>query len=479
MRLLVLFLLLGLMAAGCEKGELLENQPPETRLFVDEINLAGPDRLNTVVRLHWSGEDPDGYVKGYELGINGGDWRFTPATDSTFRFDIPEGSDTTDILFRVRAIDRFDLADPTPAELTVPIRNSPPTMRIDSTLQVPDSVYSIFSVLWNVDDLDGLATLDSLFIRVNQGPWYGLPTNLTTITLRPTAPDQPGVQAAEVLSGANALRLPRLIDGLEVGGENQLFVKARDIAGAESPPDSTPVFYLRPQGSDLLVIDAHGDLAADTTYRNLLARVYPNHDRRDLNVDRPPLWSPTFGLQLALYDKVFWYNDAAEITGENEQLFLEIASNELQRYLNGGGKLLVTAAFPNRFSDPETGNTSSILGFSPMDSLSTSPGQARIPTNAKVDPVGRYAGLLDTLVCSSFITGADPFFPKDTVNNLLRANLVTTGGWSGPATIAAQTTFTNGETNQVFVSVELHKLNADPAALEAFFRQVLLTDFNW
>ena len=84
---LLLFTLIAFLS-GCDKGTLLDNLTPETKIFVDEINLYGEQRLNSVVRLHWIGEDQDGYVTGYELSINNGDWFKTTETDSTFRFDL-------------------------------------------------------------------------------------------------------------------------------------------------------------------------------------------------------------------------------------------------------------------------------------------------------------------------------------------------------------------------------------------------------
>ncbi len=89
--------LIALSFTACETGSPLDNLPPDTKIFVDKIELSGPNRLNSVVRLRWSGEDQDGYVKGYELSFDEQNWDFVQETDSTFKFDIPVGSETTDI----------------------------------------------------------------------------------------------------------------------------------------------------------------------------------------------------------------------------------------------------------------------------------------------------------------------------------------------------------------------------------------------
>ena len=470
-----------LLLAACDRGELLDNLPPQTRLFVDEINLSGPNRLNSVVRLHWLGEDQDGYVTGYELSLGGTDWTFTTATDSAFRFDLPPGSDTTDIDFYVRAIDNAGEADPEPAYLRIPIRNSPPTARFDTLNALPDTIGLVWSLNWEVDDLDGLSTLDSVFLRVNDGPWYSIRPEERFASFIPENPAQTGEQALIPYLGLLSQPQNTPMQGVRVGGTNRLYLRARDIAGTFSPVDSTAAFFLAPQGGDLLVIDAHGDAAADAVYFPILASIYPDYDYLDLPNNLPAYWSPTFTLLLNQYDKVFWYGDDAQIVSLGQQLLLETAASSLQEYLNAGGKLFVTAKFPgpNTFDDPQDINRSAIFDFSPMDSLSTAPGQARIRQDSLARPTPAYAADFPPLQISTNITGADPFYPKDPDNGMYTVPLATVGGWTGPSTICARAVYINGQTNQVFWSVELHKLNGDPAALQAMMDQVLNRTFAW
>ncbi|MDX2283657.1 MAG: hypothetical protein NW241_05815 [Bacteroidia bacterium] len=466
-----------MVLAACKPGELLDNRPPDTRLFVDSIRLSGESRLNSVVRLHWLGEDPDGYVRGYEWSADGSDWFYTVRTDSTFRFELPAGSDTADFRFFVRAIDNLGLADPEPARLTVPVKNEPPFARFDTINALPDTVLPVLTALWTAGDLDGGETLDSLFIRLNGGPWYALSAQTRLITLIAASPQQAGSQQARILAGAEARELPRRLDGLQVDGVNRLYVRARDIAGAFSPADSTGAFFMRRQRGDLLVIDAHGEAAPDSLYRNILNARYPNYDWYNLRAQLPGLWDPTFRLLLAQYDKVFWYGDDVLLTSLNNQLLLEAAAGPLQRYLNGGGKLLITAKFPP-LSAWAAGNGSAVFGFSPMDSVSSSTGQARMPTGSRALPAGLFAGG-DTLAASSFITGADPFYAKDPGGVIYTGELTPVGGWQGPAAIAALGRFTNGSPNQVFFSIELHRLSQRRQSLERMLDRILNQEFNW
>ncbi|MEL6672184.1 MAG: hypothetical protein AAFR61_08320 [Bacteroidota bacterium] len=474
---LVLFSLLWL--GGCDQGALLPNQAPDTRIFLDGINLEGDDRLNSVVQLHWSGEDIDGYVKGFELSFDGQSWTFVTQTDSTFRFDISPGVDTADITFYVRAIDNQDLADPEPAFLSVPIRNTPPTANFDTQNALPDTVYSVGSIFFTVGDQDGLETLDKTFIRVNEGPWIALGPQINFVSFVPTAPETQGVQASKLYVGTDAQLSQESWEGWNVGGDNRLYLRAQDISGTFSPTDSTEAFFLRTKGSDLLVVDDFKAVNPDPVYFPILEQVYPGYDYLNLRDELPPFWDPTFGLFLELYDKVFWYSDGNAVASLSSQLLLEVASSPIREYLNQGGKMFLTTQFPNSFSDKETGNTSRVFDFLPADSLSTSNGQARIPTNNALFPVGQGLSLFpDTLRSSEFISGVDPFYPRDPNNVLLEADVITTGGWIGPRAVCSRDVSTEG-TFMVFVSVELHKFRQDLIGLQNFFDTVLNDEFNW
>ena len=59
------------------------------------------------------------------------------------------------------------------------------------------------------------------------------------------------------------------------------------------------------------------------------------------------------------------------------------------------------------------------------------------------------------------------------------SEVVRVNNWSGPETIAGRSIFNNGKTNQVFFSVELHRLNGNPDALKKLFDIVLNKEFNW
>ncbi len=477
--LMLLVTVTSLLVVSCEKGTLLENLPPETQLFLKEVNLRGENRLNSVIQLYWSGEDKDGYVVGYELSFDETNWGFTTQRDSTFQFDIPAGSDTVDITLYVRAVDNDGERDPTPAFLNIPLRNQPPVARFDTVSVLPDTVFSAGTVLWQVSDPDGDETLESISVKINDGPWVELARTISFLSFLPENPSVAGPQDLILYNGPAATPLAVPLLGAVVGANNKIYLRAKDIAGSFSAIDSTRSFYLRQQQGTLLLVDDNSDSQADQVHMSLLDEVFPTYDRIDIRSNRPSIWDPTLGLILGIYDRVLWYSDGSNLAALGQQLTLEVAAQSLQRYLNVGGKLFISAKFPATFNDPAESGLSPVFGFSPMDSLSSSVGQARIAIDSLASPVGVIAGQLPPLVCGTFITGADPFYPRDPNNALLEAQLTTIGGWVGPRVIAASTRFTNGEINQIFVSVELHRLDRDRPALEAFLDWALNTAFEW
>ena len=168
---------------GCNEtinGELSENQPPSTNLTVERINRGNDFRLSSQIQISWFGNDPDGFVAGFEYAINDtseGNFTFTTKTDSVFILPITSGQQTDDVLFKVRAVDDKGLADPVGASLVYPIVNSIPQVSINSNQSPPDTLFSVSSFGWNFSDPDGLLNLASTEIAINDtiNGWVNIP----------------------------------------------------------------------------------------------------------------------------------------------------------------------------------------------------------------------------------------------------------------------------------------------------------------
>jgi hypothetical protein len=469
---------LGLALTACDKGELLDNKAPETTISISEINLTGDDRLRSEVRLRWSGEDVDGWVTNYELSLDGSNWDAVTVQDSTFNFELSPGSDTTDINFYVRAIDNDGLADPTPAYLKVPIRNSAPTAIFDSIQTPPDTGYLAVTLVLDVADLDGEDNLDSIYLKANNGSWIALPKDVSIVTLMPTDPSATGPVTADVYKGGDAQLVNAQLDDYRPGADNIFYLRARDIADSDSPVDTSKVVFITRKTSDLLVIDAHPGGTSPTPEQVIfpaLASSFATVDVMDLRsnggANEPRFWTPTFKFTLSAYDKVFWYADGSDIAID----LLENAAGAIQDYLlNQSGKILINTSFPNTYT-----NESVIQEFTPVDSISTSVGTPRLPTGSLCVPDAANGTAYDSLEASVFVGRATPFYVKSNAEVLYSANLTITGGWVGPNTVAARLTNGAGNTNVVFLSVQLQQLNGRPAALEGFLNEVLVNEFNW
>lgn len=473
------FFLVGLLMtglfSGCEDNQPAPNQPPDTRLFVDTIKLSGENRLKSTVTLKWSGTDQDGFVKGYEYRFADRDWQFVTTTDSTFRFLVKQGDQTRNINFKVRAIDNKEAVDPSPASLTVPVKNSAPQVKWDSEIPGADTAFTVMPLAWSVSDPDGNKSLDSAFIRANQGPWIPVSRFVELVTIVPENPRSNSSSTAQLYKGLEAGQQLGKLPNLNLAGNNTFYLKATDIAGATSAIDTLGPIYLKSQQSDLLVLAASNNSFPDPrgVYKPLIRQVYGNFDYIDIFArDQqyfPQFWNAAFAKRLNLYDKVFLFADDKTI---NQELVLESASAGLQRYLNQGGHLFITATFPN-----DLRSSSTVFSYSPMDSIPQRDVQQRLPTDSIIKPVARAENTFKPLKASSFIIGVDAFSMKATAKPLYKGDFPKVSG-KAYNTLIATSNGSDQEVNQVFSAVPLHKLNQKPANLKAFFDAVLNKKFK-
>jgi len=472
---------LGLMASillmiGCEKkDESVKTQPPDTKISIANINLEGENRLTSEVTLNWSGSDQDGFVKGYYLKIRDGEWFFTQKTDSIFTFRIKENTNRANIDFRVKAVDNQNIEDPDPAYLQIPIKNTPPEAAFKEDQMPADTAFTVFPALWEVSDLDGNETIDSIYLKINDGQWYPFNDLAEFVSIVPTNPAKTGAAEGIVYQGQQSEKLANRIKGLQLNDTNTLYLKAKDIAGSFSEIDTGQTFYLKNKTSDLLAIGGMADFDdATQIFKPLVKEVYGNIDfinffDEDQN-NLPEFWQSTFSLHINLYDKLFVYTDDG---GVNNELLLNLMSNALQVFLNQNNKLLVSGGFPGNVA-----NNSGIFGFSPMKKFSATQGQARIARKNHAFPGTQLNNNYDSLQAADFLTGVQTFTPKNNAAIMYRAEINRLDGYDGTNIVCAQT-FNEANTNQVFWSIPLQSMRKDNEALKGFFNQVLLKEFDW
>lgn len=461
------------LVGACKKGSKFDNELPETHTSVEAINLNGENRLNSLVTLRWWGTDPDGVVDGYEFSFDQQEWFFTTDQDSTFLFAITEGSDTIDIDFWVRAMDDEGAVDQTPAYLRVPLKNTPPEIEFIDDLIPSDTAFIILTLTWEAYDLDGLETIKNIEIKANDGNWTSISSALTEVSIIPDDTKANGAITSGIYVEDGSKTTS--IDGLKLNDHNDIYIRAIDIASSISIEDTIPNIYLHGQEHDLLVIAANG-ASPNAFYKSNLNALSIDYDFidyvRDGAKNQPRIWNPTFEFTLSQYEQVLLYaNDQlfTNVQTNAQEIILEFASTAIQTYVDNGGKIFITSSFPNAFS---TG--SALFGILPIDSLSTSEGQARLPTDSLAEGVLGYPDL----TCSAFISGLDPIYPSSDADVIYTAQLTKNNDWEGPNNVGVRRQ--NGDnTNMVFLSLELHKLDNDPSAVQQLFDKVLKQEFNW
>lgn len=466
LRLAALSLFLGL-ALGCEPGVPVENQLPETRMSVDRIDLSGPDRLNSVVKLAWFGSDADGYVVAYELRVSDGPWVRTTQTDSTLVLGIPAGQDTADLVVEVRAIDHEGGTDPSPARLVVPIKNTPPSAEF-TTSSFPDvPVWNAVTFQWFAEDPDGAGSITDVELRVNGGAW------------RPIDPNQKLVSLVLAANGATTLYYGNQEASaanwgyaLDTAGPSVLEIRARDLAGAWSAPDTAPTVTVKMPQSKVLVVASHS-AAADAAWSSDFSALGVDYDLLDLlsnsGAARPRSWNPGFRHTLRGYDAVVVYTASSVMLDPQTgltKLPLAHMGPAIQRFSEAGGRVLVSASFS------ATSDLTDLVGTFPIDGLVTSTGQVRlVPDSALVAQQSGYPSLKSTNV----LIGLTPMVASADAEVLYRGQLSKLSGWQGDNLMGVLRR-KQGAVQNVFLSFDLHRLDGQNGQMRRDALQKILID---
>lgn len=461
-----------------EEEELKDNQPPNTTFSIEEINLSGERRLNSIVRLKWYGSDPDGYVVGYELSQDGQNWTYTNKQDSTFQFSFSSGTDTTDINLYVRSIDNEGLKDPSPDYLEIPIKNTPPKVSFVEDFILPDTTLLVLTAEWAASDLDGQETIQEILISLDGVNWTTINRTKNTISLVPEDPLATDTTQARVYYDNEENPSSAILEGLMLNDTNKLFIKAIDQAGTESEIDTSTTFFMKRKVNDVLVVGAVP--TANSQYANILSNANIDYDFLDYAANngnaQPNLWNTTFRLQLAFYDKLFFYSDETIYTNPYTNLnalIIEFAAASLQSYVNDGGKYLISTSFDH--------NTpiDAISGVLPIQSVSDKNfGSARLYQDSLA--VSKLSSLPDLKPSSFAIIGVS-VFNIDTLDTevLYEAQLSDVRQnveWPDTKIVASGRRI-NGKLNQVFFSVQLRRLNGNNN-LTSLFDQIFNVEFN-
>lgn len=474
-------------------GNLNENQPPRTFLTVDNIEVDEENRLSSRVDISWWGDDPDGYIVGYEYAISDttdGNWTFTTQTDSTFILPISPGEETDDVLFAVRAIDNLDAVDPIGASIEFPLRNTPPVTEFNALELPPDTTYGLFSFGWSISDPDGRQTILRTEVAVNDttNGWTEIPIETDDqenffISLDISDQSQ-AAASAELFLGRSFRETGVTLDGLLPDQENTFYVRTVDRALAQSETLEFD-WFLKRQTSNILVLN---DDASSGSSENLkfhldnLERVGFTTDVIDItdgeglqggNVPLsnafPRVIDPTINRVLAEWDHIYYVSN-------NLRRNINYAQEILQRFFEEGGTLFASIPItfdPGRTDDPLF-NFLPISDFVPVDSDAAQRG-FQIRNNFEVRSLN---GGVDLVYQGGINNDIHPFIPLGSAVPLYEAELLKrfAGGnlevHDGASTVAVL----NPEGNFLYFGIDLTLLKIDRSPEDGNGEEEIETD---
>ena len=503
--LLPVLILAGLLSCDTGlQGILNENIPPRTFLTIDEINLdegqdeAGQRRLVSQVHISWWGDDPDGYVTGYEFAITDRDWIYTPetqheaewvyteSTDSVFVLPIPPGEKVADVRFTVRSIDNEGAYDPKGASVVFPIENSPPEIALHKRATAqrdmevpPDTTFHIASFGWTATDPDGEANLSHFEAVMNDtlGSWIRIPVDVNFMSFR--IDDMAGDQSsASVYLGRGFATSDLVLENIRLNSENTFYIRAVDNAEAVSPIDSHS-WYIKEQTSRVLFINDHpGSLgaAALVFHQNLLdslgIRQYDYLEVTDgvaARGQKVPLSSsfhrpvdPTLNRILAEWDHIYW------ISGDLDRNITYALRSTID-FFNRGGTMFIN--IPTKRMQEED----AIFDFLPVSRMKpVPPGQTsyQVTVNSLMHPMDLPP--LDTLVVRRGSLSAYPMEPVGGARSFYEVTFLTRPLFTQiPGTIAVG----SSDNSLIYFGYPLDWLNMDPALVRSV--AILLNELNF
>lgn len=476
----LLVIMMGGLLGSCNTsptGTIKENLPPRTSLTVDAIDIDEDNRLSSSVAISWWGDDPDGYIVGYEVAIQdttaADAWIFTTRTDSTFVLPISEGNETEDVLFAVRAVDNDQQRDPNPATLVFPIKNTPPITELNPLELPPDTTYSVVSFGWSFDDPDGAATLLRTEITFNDSTsgWIPIPLDeegQQEVFITLVSDNDPVNPRSELFLGRTLRETGIIIETLNSDANNKLFVRTLDKALAISEMQSVS-WYMKSRKSNILMLndDASGS-SAENLALYLEQFIQLGFDVDVINISDgtgleggvvpiseafPRVIDPTVNLMMAQWDHIFWFSSSLSRN-------INYAQEILDRFFARGGTMLAT--IPVTKIDEE----SPLFNFIPLQNympLNPSAGETSflLLNNSDVTPVEgsgieltmRYnGGNNPNIIPFEAVSAAQELFEGN-----FRKRFITgfTVPFEGPSVVAAE----NPEGNLIYFGIPLADLN--------------------
>ena len=346
------------------------DEEPDGEYLWDTLSNALTTITSSRQELHWWGEDSDGDVVGYYYKWSSDSvWTYTDLESGIFY--VPIRSDLDAFTFEVKSVDNDGLIDASASNITLPIKNSSPeiSFRYLSNPLIADMgsdtsfTFPTRTFVWDLYDQDGNETITDIYYSLNdicENCWVRLDGDETSITLT----------------------------NLDEGAQT-IFLKCRDIAGAESDiiqfPDSTrPAdaqhWIVKPIHGDVLIVD---DYPLDNSnnaldwYLSMMDTLLGEGQYSSWEIgDELPYSSTDVTANLNYFKHVIWYAAYNNSASANDTYNRAEAS--LVNFIMGGGNLFIN---PIDFED-------TTFTWFPLDSLLTiNPNGRLLPDKLLVSPI--------------------------------------------------------------------------------------------
>jgi hypothetical protein len=459
--------------------------PPETYTIVDTIIRPGDSRFNSQVEISWWGDDPDGYIEGYEFTFDtiiseNTVWHFTTSQDSIFLLPTPPGKDTLDFNFHIRAIDNSGVKDPSPASLTYPVKNSLPAVIFVNAENNPVKTFPAIRFYWQGTDPDGNENLDHYELCWNDTSKipYQLDVSATGAVFEAEnlLADFP---LCYVYVNNNETAQATLINGLVLNDSNVLYIRAVDKALDVSPYIASYKIFVKKPVSNILLVDGYstGGASVETFYAQQLSQLgFGPVDTMQVFQQSGSVYtqlSPdnlTQSKVFAMFQTIIWFsNDAANS--------LSIGQKSLNEFFNNNGKLLMAVYVSSLFDEQ-----SDFLDFTPIESFIVPPDTTLLLTDtSKI--IHLQPGYPD-LKSTTFLGVVRPFNLAVSATALYDAELIakdnnTLGlsGWNGKSTVMAKKANGSGQTNFIISTLELQKLDGF-GNVNDLLKEILINEFG-
>lgn len=336
-------------SVGCQRKTFSrpENIPPQTFIA---IPASRTDTVPARIGLAWYANDPDGEVVQYRYVWLWGDSVVigtTYTTSTTDTFVLPVFGDVRTYTFRVWAQDNEGAWDPTPAQVSFPMVNSPPEIAFAFRSLPSETTLPAVTFFVEAHDVDGDSTLTDLLYKLDLDTvWTAIPY-APSITLTGIPP-----------------------------GNRTVYFRVSDFTGALSDSVSFQ-WTVEPMAGSLLVILDHVD--DPTPWIDLIERAgyspgsftiweFPKHESRSVQ-DFPEIRESFQAIALApQFSSILWGSDHYDpsITSLDLFTFPDLSGRAIfEDFLSRGGKILLSGE--GAFQEMAASFAQTYLGVDPYD----------------------------------------------------------------------------------------------------------------